>query len=194
MDDHTIERARDEAFRKIGRNVVNFQRMEAMLKLLVKLSGISGSASELEAKARKWHESVDRTSMGSLVKSLFESVFAEPREVASPEEVQEPWLSFRLVIELDESDNEQLKEALEMIVQERNVLVHQMLAKTDFQSVESCHELGKLLDQQRERAIPTYRKLQGLVKSAADARKQMADAMAAEIMKHPTSGPGNGTD
>ena len=37
-----LDEARDEAFRKIGRNVVNFQKMEAMLKYLIAHGSLKG--------------------------------------------------------------------------------------------------------------------------------------------------------
>ena len=39
---------RNEVLRKIGRNVVNFQKMEGMLKLLNSLNCVSGSLSDIQ--------------------------------------------------------------------------------------------------------------------------------------------------
>ena len=45
--DTELERLRNEVFRKIGRNVLNFQNLERKLKFLIANGQIAGYASEL---------------------------------------------------------------------------------------------------------------------------------------------------
>jgi hypothetical protein len=53
-----VEAARDDVLRKVGRNVVNFQKMEALLKALNAQQSISGSLSELYVLATSARKAV----------------------------------------------------------------------------------------------------------------------------------------
>ncbi|WP_231757225.1 hypothetical protein [Microbulbifer elongatus] len=56
--------ALDETLKKIGRNVQNFQRMEAMLKFLISHSRLQGAASELQSNHEKAVDAVSKQTMG----------------------------------------------------------------------------------------------------------------------------------
>ena len=43
---------RNDVLRKIGRNVVNLQKMEGMLKFLISMQSLSGAPSEIERIAK----------------------------------------------------------------------------------------------------------------------------------------------
>ncbi len=45
--DIAISEARDLTLQKVGRNVVQFQRMEAMLKFILKIANFAAPASEV---------------------------------------------------------------------------------------------------------------------------------------------------
>jgi hypothetical protein len=67
-EDH-IKELRDVAFRKIGRNLVNFQRA---LKLIIVRSDVRGYASELAKILRD--KDIERKPLGSLVQDFFKTV------------------------------------------------------------------------------------------------------------------------
>lgn len=71
-----LDDARNEVLRKIGRNVLNLQKMEGMLKLLNTHANISGNAEDLESIQRQQKQSVSRHSMGRLVQAVVQSVYA----------------------------------------------------------------------------------------------------------------------
>jgi len=129
----------DEVLRKIGRNVLNFQRMEAMLKFLISRSDLQDTVNELKATHEKNVDVVSRQTMGNLVKGFLASVYAEKETDEEPKvDIQEPPFSFSFRIEAEPDHVAERKASLEHVVKERNILIHQMLAKFNQTSPKSC--------------------------------------------------------
>jgi hypothetical protein len=151
---------RDQALQRIGRNVVNFQRMEKAIKSLIVAGNIRGHASDLAEIHRKRSEQVDKRSMGLLVDEFLSTVYANelPGKDSSPSDhpANEIWMSFSLRVERDEQYISAHREALTFVVRERNELMHQMLWAFDLNSDESCRDLISRLDEQNERLRPHY--------------------------------------
>ena len=183
MNDKAVEQARNEVFRKIGRNVVNFQMLEGMLKSLVMSSGVHGKASEIQDKKKQQRESVEMRSMGKLVGSIFDSVLNNTSGVEPPDDLDEPWLSVRYEIELSEDDTNNLKQALAEVVEERNRLIHQRLLGVDFKSIEECTELSALLDLQRDKLIPYFEQVRSFLKDRIEVGKHLEKIYATEEFK-----------
>ena len=172
----------DETLKKIGRNVLTFQRMEAMLKFLISHSKLQGTVSEVKSNHEKAVDAVSMQTMGNLVKNFVASVYSEPNlEQEPPVDNEQAWMSFTFTIETDEASIEQRKAALSAIVQERNALIHQMLGQFDHKSVESCRQLNDVLDKQSERMRPEFEALRTLVMTLLDGRKQAVAAMEREL-------------
>ncbi|WP_226704497.1 hypothetical protein [Microbulbifer elongatus] len=99
--------ALDETLKKIGRNVLTFQRMEAMLKFLISYSRLQGTASELQSNHEKAVDAVSMQTMGNLVKNFVTSVYSElNREPESPLDNEQAWISFSFKVETDEASTE----------------------------------------------------------------------------------------
>ena len=182
MNSSELESELNDTLRKIGRNVLHFQRMEAMLKFMISHSGIQGTVSTLKAKREKAVEVVSRQTMGNLVKEFFTTIYSEEvNSDESAEDIEEIWVKFSFKLEANKDYIEQRKSALERIVEERNILIHQMLSRLDQQSLQSCRELGVLLDEQAERIRPEYEVLRSLVMSLQTGRKDALEALSKEI-------------
>jgi hypothetical protein len=151
---------RDQALQRIGRNVVNFQRMEKAIKSLIVAGNIRGHASDLAEIHRKRSEWVDKRSMGLLVDEFLSTVYANNLPSDDPSPSDDPpgeiWISFSLRVERDEQYIRPQREALSRVVQERNELIHQMLWAFDLNSDQGCRELISRLDEQNERLRPHY--------------------------------------
>jgi hypothetical protein len=61
--------------RKIGRNLLNFQQLENLLKFLVTHGEISGYASQLKLKQLKRSEAVGKQTLGKVAGQFFEQIF-----------------------------------------------------------------------------------------------------------------------
>jgi len=178
------QKARNEAFRKIGRNVVNYQRLEGLLKALLKFSRVHGTAEDLESRVTKQNSSIEMKSMGSLVGTMFDTVLSENAIPEAPEDTGVPWFSAKFEVELEQQEKEKLKRALADIVDERNLLIHQKLTHTNFNSIQSCDDLSKELESQRAKLLPIYRRIHAILKSKAEIHEKISEYLnSAELME-----------
>jgi hypothetical protein len=169
---------RNEALRKIGRNLVNLQRMERYMKLLVVLSDVNGYISELKGVHQNRLRYVKRRSMGQLADNLIDILYsAADSNADSPDDLKEVWVSFGFRIEGGAEQKKATKKALSLVVKERNKLVHQMLGEFDSASVESCRALIDLLDKQQELIAPHFDRIMGWLKSLDEGRMKLLEAL-----------------
>jgi hypothetical protein len=169
----------DELFRRIGRNLMNFQRVEGMLKFLVANGQLRGPIKELSEISAAQHASVQRTTMGLLAGRFVDTLLSDAGDVEdSPMVPSEAWFSFKITFESDAAASAELREGLRALVDERNELVHHLQARWDIKSIESTRILASQLDEQRERLIPLYEHLQRIVRACADGMKAHAEFIA----------------
>lgn len=164
MDSKTeLEQLRDEVFRKIGRNVVNFQRIEGMLKFLLTVARTEGPLSQLPEITEQRRKLIDRDTLGKLVRAFHDSACTDPdSDPAAPANLSEIWV--RTHISLDDSVfliNEE--STLRRLADERNELIHHLVLRWDFGSPANLREASTYLDGQRARVIPAFEQLRGLV-------------------------------
>ena len=75
-----IESVRAETLRKVGRNVVNFQKVEACLKFLVSVSNSQGTPSTIARLQRKKVARVRKESLGKLVTAFHRDILDDDSE------------------------------------------------------------------------------------------------------------------
>lgn len=157
---------RNDALRKIGRNMVNLQKMERALKILVVRSDLKGYISELKGIYQKRLADIERLSMGRLADNLIDILYsAADSDADAPDDLKEAWVAFGFRIEGGKDRKKAVKKALSLVVKERNRLVHQMLGEFDSVSAESCRALIDLLDQQQERIDPHFERIMGWLRT-----------------------------
>lgn len=172
---------RDEVFRKIGRNLLNFQKIELMLKHLIANGRISGYMSEITENQQRRVATVHKQTMGNLVGQFIENTFTSLENSTEPTtERKEPYLSFSFNVEADADFYESKKQALKSLVDDRNDLIHHLLPRFNPDSIESCLEIDKYLDQQRERLIPEYDHLKSLIDNCEEIKKVHIDFLNSE--------------
>ncbi len=147
-----IETIRSEALRKVGRNVVNFARLESGLKILLSLC-ISGAPKELKRKKRRRIQENRSKTLGELARH-FSSSLAKGQENLEdiPENLDDIHVSLSFSVGDDKGSRKFRKSLLEL-VQERNNLIHHRLAELDSTSVDSYRMLIEYLDEQQKRII-----------------------------------------
>ncbi len=134
---------RDEVLQKIGRNLVNFQKIELMLKYLIANGQVSGYVSEFKQIHENKIECVKKTMgmlVGEFVDSTFQSTNTSPN---SRDERQEPYISFSFSVEADSDFYETKKRELKALVDDRNDLIHHLLPRFNTESIESFEEIKK---------------------------------------------------
>ena len=67
-----------EALQKTGRNVVEFQKMEGMLKILLSSIEFDTKSGESQTQTANRHELVSNKTLGTVSKDLLEKIFSEP--------------------------------------------------------------------------------------------------------------------
>lgn len=186
------DHARNDAFRKIGRNVYFFQLIEAALKHLVIHGDVEGYVSELSAVVEHKTKKVARQPMGHLVDSFIRGTYqTEPADRNGPDDLREAWFSFRYRIEADPEFSRARKRALKLLVKERNDLIHRQLPDILPSSTERWLELSAFLDSQRERLVAEFDGLRSMIRCLTDARNEalleLDKALAAAHAGDPTS-------
>jgi len=164
---------RDEVFQKIGRNLVNFQKIELMLKHLIANGQVSGYINEFPKSQKKKVADTRKKTLGTLVGEFVETAFQSPNSSPEPTaERIEPYISFSFSVEADGDFYESKKRGLKALVDARNDLIHHLLPRFNPESLNSCLEIRDYLDQQRERLIPEYEYLKSIIESFEEIKKE----------------------
>ncbi|WP_445367110.1 hypothetical protein ACH5Y9_18385 [Methylomonas sp. BW4-1] len=172
-----IHAIRDEVFRKIGRNVVNFQKIEQMLKYLIVRGNLSGYKSELNQILESRQALANRKTLGTLVGELVENAFNRSSESSEPDiKPKDPYIHFRFFVEADAEFYEEKRQELKRLVEERNELIHHLLPKFNQDSLESCLEINDYLDHQLEQQVSEFNYL----KSLCETYFEFADFLSSE--------------
>ena len=177
-----LTKVRNEVLRKIGRNVVNFQKIEQLLKSVIISSHMSGYASELESNYKQRYEKIHVQPMGTLVKKFLDYItLGHGEATSSNNQINEPYLSFSLSFNTDPTYIENKKGALKSLVDERNHLMHHLLLKLNLNSIESCLEMDKFLDEQRERQKDEHEHLLSLLTNISEAWSELSAFYASDV-------------
>lgn len=170
-----IEIVRTEALKKLGRNIVNFSKIEGILKYLLivtqidRIDGLSTRNSLIENRNR-----FSKQTLGRLVHQFHNSILDDNNQSKTQSDFSEPgiFLSFKIIYGDPEFLNIQKQTLLE-IVSERNKLIHQDLALFDTSSIEDYHELIALLDEQNPRLLDHLEYLEWILTSFRETLKEI---------------------
>jgi hypothetical protein len=181
-DSLKIETARNTTLQKIGRNVVNLAKMEAMLKELLRFCDFTSTAEFLSKNAAARIKKVARMPMGALVDEAPKSLFFEnAREAKETRDMFDPTFSFAFSIEGSKEMVETWHAEMKFVVEERNTLIHRALARFDPNSLESCEALSAQLDEQRARMLRPCQWLESTVLAYREAVKEVSAAALAKF-------------
>lgn len=164
---------RESALARLGRNVLNFQRVEAQLKKLLGIRDLSVLQGSFAAAFAKRAEELQMISMGNLVNKLLSHTNKAEAQDSNTE------IAFRIQFRLDGDPNyvEQLKTRLSNLVQERNNLIHQDLAGFNPNSEESCRHWSTRLDEQNTRVEALHLELKQLLDLYHELLKHYSDSL-----------------
>jgi hypothetical protein len=176
MHQDSAPELRASVLTKIGRNVLNLQKMEGMIKHLVAVSRIDGPIDEFAERFEKTREDLSKRSMGLATGELFESLLGRAPE-QQPAPLDETWASFSLRIELDLESRQALEDALRSLIEERNRLIHSMFLRFDLTSQDQCETMINVLDHQHHSIKPQFEMLQKLLAHSASVGKVTQEQM-----------------
>lgn len=144
---------RDALLRRVGRNVVNFQYLEATLRNMIPSLHTEGTPrdiqSRLDATARRYKKS----SLGDLADVFIGTVLPKHKadDCDAAEITDEFSIRQSVTIEATPDVAAQHRRELLKLVVERNRLVHRDLLSVDLDSQEQCEQLSERLDEQNDR-------------------------------------------
>mgnify|MGYP000343655296 CR=1 FL=1 len=143
--------ARDLVYQGVGRNVLQFQRLELLLKHLLGCHQGIYHAETLEEDMMERLKAQEKKTFGMLAGEWFGQMAPStpPKDPALGEEIGRR--GHRFNITLTEADQQRWQAQLKALVQERNQLVHTSLLNWDLVSLEGCQAILTQLDAQRER-------------------------------------------
>lgn len=182
--DESLERLRDEMFRKLGRNLLNFQKAESLLKLMVPRMSVRGVPGEWEASLNRQVEGAQMSTLGCLIGKLLDlGLPASDEPDVHPDDAANGWMSVRFRLPVADGDEEVVRADLQWMLDQRNELVHHFLVRCLPESRERLEQACVWLDEQRERFRPIYDKLFDWVRGIAQAGQTMASAETADLME-----------
>lgn len=159
-----LETARAEALRKLGRNIVNFSKIEGGFKLLLSIGQVSGTTSTLSSQVLTNQRRLRKQSLGKLVAKFNKDMMGRSKQAVPPENLSEPWVSLSFTVNLPGGSNK-WKQSLKSLVAERNQLIHHKLSHLDISSIEDYHELTGYLDEQNPRLLAQLDELRWMLES-----------------------------
>jgi hypothetical protein len=137
---------KDRVFRAIGRNLVNLQRLEKMLKWLAELRPLTGKLPEIQKQLEQRRQSTQRATLGSVIPLWLETAEGREPELPSLTNNLDILCSSWLNIGIPQDVIDQHAIELDQLLCERNWFVHHGLAEIDYGSREECEELLARLD------------------------------------------------
>jgi hypothetical protein len=144
---------RDCALRKVGRNVVNFQKVEACLKFLIAVSDVETSHDASGTVQAKRSAKTRRVPFGQLIDMFHRNVYGADHEPNGAADETQTVITTTFRLQSDSADVKRQKRVLSALVAERNRLIHQDLAGFDHNSIEACQNLIDILDEQNARIL-----------------------------------------
>ena len=185
--------ARNEAFRRLGRNLYLVQLIEHQLKHLVVHSSMHGYPEELQRNQARKVKRARKESMGKLADRVTAAVFrGESDEGVQPRDPNKSWVSFAFRIDADQEFIEQRKKELRRLVRQRNSLIHAAAADIRPDDADKWVELGAFLDAQRAELVAEHEKLRLLIKGLAEMAKDAGEAIERELLADEKNAPRSG--
>lgn len=170
---------KDEVLHKIGRNLLIFQQIEGLLKMILGNSKVQGYVRELAFKQEQSINGMRKDMLWQLIQRYFDEILSSSDEdPQGPGDLKEPWLSSSFKITVDAAFAENQLEAFEMMREERNQLVHHFLSYWQPDSPENLIQASDYLDKQKEKILPVWEHLKAVAETMQQARQELAGYVA----------------
>lgn len=171
MDDNTapdLKAERELVFAQIGRNVFAYQRVEHLLRMVVRNSDISWTPGTPIEQFLETHGSeIANKTMGCVAGKLLEGPLLQNGTTKKRSPTPKDARAIRLQTHIDLPDGERVKfeQELAILVSERNSLIHKSILLMQLDSVGTCRNEFQRLVEQRARIDACSDRLLGFVRS-----------------------------
>ncbi len=146
-----LKEYRDAALRRVGRNVVNFQRLESALRALIPALNASGTLSDFNTRLAESIRELKKKPLGHLASTFHAQVHDSSEYTPLLTDPSEASFAVAFRLETDPHASKERKRTLLSLVRERNRLIHTELGRVNFDSIADCERLSSLLDEQNHR-------------------------------------------
>lgn len=157
--------------------MLRLQELELQMKVLLAAQEQAGNLETMEANRTARKELFAAKTLGSLVKTLFESyVIAEDSENHEPsagggKKIELPTISIRSGLSMSDEDRAEAKAKIEDLVAMRNDLVHHLLDRFDLRSDDGCQaaisHLAHCLDRAERHLAQVQEWMEGMKEARA---------------------------
>lgn len=183
---------RNLAYQGAGRNLLQFQRLELLLKYLLGRHQGSYTIEAMVEEMKRCEKAQARKTLGLLAGDLFEKVILKqsgndfvPADGAGPGK-----FSYRFGITITEEIHQEWQSRLKDLVDERNQLVHLSLLTWDLDTVEGCQAVVAALDEQRGRIVAEFEQVKRYHEFFAQCMQQLhEELMDAAVLKEESPSP-----
>jgi hypothetical protein len=150
--------ARNLAYQGAGRNLLQFQRLELLLKYLLGRHQGAYTIETMVDEMKRCEKAQERKTLGLLAGDLFEKVILKQTrgDVVPADGAGSGKFSYRFGITITEEIHQEWQSRLKDLVDERNQLVHLSLLTWDLDTIEGCQAVVAVLDEQRGRIVAEF--------------------------------------
>lgn len=180
MKADTFKSTHDEVLRRVGRNLLLFQQVEGLLKVLLANHKGGGSLFDFKARQEDQEKRIKKQMLGQLVEKYGTEVLQDDSVEVTEEKEPAGMASFAIRIQCDAEFLESVRRDLKLMTEERNELVHAFLPRWQPDSQEKMTETLSYLDDQREKVLPILEHLKATVADVKQSRTLMAEFIAGD--------------
>jgi hypothetical protein len=175
----TQQNLKDEVLRKIGRNLLIFQKIEGLLKMILNESRIHGYVHELADNKEQRVNGIQKDMLGQLFQRYKDEILSNPdEEQQGPSDLSGPWISVSFKTTGDDDFYERQCQTYEMVREERNQLVHHFLPYWQPDSLEYLIVANDYLDEQRKKILPVWEHFKSVYEKFNQIRQMHANLLA----------------
>lgn len=177
----TFQNLEDEVLRKIGRNLLIFQHIEGLLKMILGDSRAQGYVDELADNKEQRVNGIQKDMLGQLFQRYKDEILSNPdEEQQGPSDLHKPWISSSFKTIGDDDFYKRQCQSYEMVREERNKLVHNFLPYWRPDSQEHLIKAISYLDGQREKILPVWEHLKSVYENFKRAMQMHANLWASK--------------
>lgn len=180
MKADTFKSTHDEVLRRVGRNLLLFQQVEGLLKILLANHKGGGSLLDFKARQEDQEKRINKQMLGQLVEKYGTEVLQDDSVEVTEEKEPVGMASFAIRIQCNAEFLESVRRDLKLMTEERNELVHAFLPRWQPDSQEKMTETLSYLDDQREKVLPILEHLKATIADMKQSQILMAEFIASD--------------
>lgn len=168
-----LKQIQDEVLRRVGRNLLLFQAIEALLKFLLSHHKVGSKPTDFSEHQRERIDAVSWTMLGHLVHKYGTEVLRDAGVEVPEEESPADWITFSFRISGDTDFVEAMRRDMKLMTEQRNELVHGFWVRWQPDSPEKLEETLGYLDAQREKVLPMHEHLKFAANEVLEGRQKL---------------------